>query len=161
MNVCHTNLIMEILPWAPAMGIPGWTKLPYYSALSRNYTAHWRYTGYLTLLTRSGWQLYTNVLIKTNGSLRKHYNKHLLKIASSFIMWGSWEKISDRLPPWWESWEPLGWELQPFPSCFTSRGCLGLAREFSKRWMTHWSLMPVKLPITGKDWKNICSIASF
>lgn len=147
MNVCHTNLIMEILPWAPAMGIPGWTKLPYYSALSRNYTAHWRYTGYLTLLTRSGWQLYTNVLIKTNGSLRKHYNKHLLKIASSFIMWGSWEKISDRLPPWWESWEPLGWELQPFPSCFTSRGCLGLAREFSKRWMTHWSLMPVKLPI--------------
>lgn len=78
------------------MELPRRTKLSYYSALRGNYITHWRDIGYLVLVTRSGWQLYINVLMKTNGSLDNTY-LFLKTIASSFITWGSWEKINDRV----------------------------------------------------------------
>lgn len=55
------------------MDLPRRTKLLYYSALRGNYITHWRDIGYLMLVTRSGWQLCINVLMKTNGSLANTY----------------------------------------------------------------------------------------
>lgn len=113
------------------------------TALSRDYITHWRDTGYLMLVARSGWQLYVNILIKTNGPL---HNEYLCKKNGILFHHGELHRgeASDRVPPWRERWEPLSWDLQPVRSCSMSRGCPGLARRFRGCWRTRGSLMPVK-----------------
>lgn len=73
MRVYIIKLIVEALHWGPTMALPWVSKTILFFCFDGVYTAHWRDTGYLVLVTRSDWQTYINIFIKTYGSL---YNKH-------------------------------------------------------------------------------------
>lgn len=49
----------------------------------------------------------------------------LLRVMSSFHVWGSWEKSEGRITAGIRSREPVSWQARPFLGSFLSRDCPG------------------------------------